>query len=125
MKQMIGTDWRFHPSYKSREIQDRLIKALNEMALAWIARSGENSRKLKVDLTKLSVGIEAGPTGVHENGREVWLLTRAVFEWGDRIPNHVMIIVGPRDCIEKYAAEHVERLARISEETHTRWEQKP
>ena len=44
------------------------------MALTWIARSGENSRKLKVDLTKLSAGIEAGPTGVHENGHEVWLL---------------------------------------------------
>jgi hypothetical protein len=121
MKQMIGTDWRFHPSYKSREVQDRLIKALNEMALAWIARSGEIiSRKIKADLTKLSVGIEAGPTGVHENGHEVWLLTHAVFEWGDRIPNHVLIIVGPRDCIKKYAAVFNEGLARISQETHTR-----
>ena len=86
------------------------------MALSWIARSGENSRKLKVDLTKLSVGIEAGPTGVHENGHEVWLLTRAVFEWGDSIPNHVLIVVGPRDCIKKYAAEFSKGLARISED---------
>jgi hypothetical protein len=115
VKQIIGTDWRFHPSYGDKETQDRLIKRLNEMALTWITRSGENvSRKLKPDLTKLSVGIEAGPTGVHQNGHEVWLLTRAVFEWGDSIPTPVMIIVGPRDCIEKYAREFSAGLARIS-----------
>ena len=57
----------------------------------------ELSKAIKVDLTKLSVGVEAGPTGVHENGHEVWLLTRAVFS-GDSARSRHQIIVGPRDC---------------------------
>jgi hypothetical protein len=117
MKQIIGSNWFFHLSY-SRKIQDRLIGALTEMALVWIARSGEGiSQKLKADPSALAAGIEEGSTGVYQNGHEVWLLTHAVFEWGNSIPIDVMIGAGPRDCIKEQAAKFKVRLERIGQKT--------
>jgi hypothetical protein len=87
---------------------------LREQALAWIARSGEDiAQNLKPDLSTLAVDIEAGPTGVYQNGQEVWLLTHAVFEWGDSIPSHVMVGAGPRESIEEQAAKFKARLERM------------
>jgi hypothetical protein len=117
MRQIIGTNWFFHPSYNEK-VQGRLIEALHEMALAWIARSGESIlQNLEADPSALAVGIEAGSTDVYQNGQEVWLLTHAVFECGDSIPSHVMVGAGPRECIEEQAAKFKARLERISQKT--------